>query len=205
MTRDSGPTCCSGVWSTVRILTAGTLEGPLGEVSRLTIDDVKAHHARHFAADNAFVAVGDFEGRRLRAGAGAFWKLGDAGSALSPLPKAVFDVRPRLRRVAHPAEQVQVVLGHLGIPAIIPPSRCLPSSTTSWAGPGFTDRLSRVVRDELGLAYAIGGGMTYFGRHPAGLFRISVGTGPDEVEQVVAAVLEQILRDAPGGFLGRGS
>ena len=28
------------------------------------------------------------------------------------------------------------------------------------SGPGFTDRLSRVIRDELGLAYSVGGGIT---------------------------------------------
>ena len=39
------------------------------------------------------------------------------------------------------------------------------------SGPGFTDRLSRVIRDELGLAYSVGGGMTDSADIEPGLFR----------------------------------
>ena len=176
--------------------------GTAREVSRLTIDDVKAHHARHFAADNAFSwpwATSRVVG--FAPGAGAFWKLGDAeigspaasesrlrrpaqvtpggssGRTGSGGPRASGDPRN------HPAFEALAVLDHI-----------------LGAGPGFTDRLSRVVRDELGLAYAIGGGMTDSADILPGLFRISVGTGPDEVEQVVAAVLEQIRAMHQGDF-----
>ena len=50
------------------------------------------------------------------------------------------------------------------------------------SGPGFTDRLSRVIRDELGLAYSVGGGMTDSADIEAGMFRIYAGTGPDEAD-----------------------
>jgi zinc protease len=177
--------------------------GTAREISRLTIDDVKAHHARHFAADNAFlVAVGDFDGRRLRSLVHEhFGAWGTLTSPLPPLTKVVFDVRPKSRRVVHPGEQVQVVLGHLGIPRKHPDFEALAVlDHILGSGPGFTDRLTRVVRDELGLAYAIGGGMTDSADILPGLFRISVGTGPNEVEQVVAAVLEQVRAMHQGDF-----
>ena len=109
--------------------------------------------------------------------------------------------RPKARRVAFPGEQVHVLMGHLGIPRKHPDFDALAvADHILGSGPGFTDRLSRVVRDELGLAYSIGGGMTDSADILPGLFRVSVGTGPDEVEQVVAAVLEQISAMHQGDF-----
>ena len=80
---------------------------------------------------------------------------------------------PRVKRVARPGEQVHVLIGHLGVTrrhadydALVILDHILGS------GPGFTDRLSRVLRDELGLAYAVGGGMTDLGpTWRLGLFR----------------------------------
>ena len=60
------------------------------------------------------------------------------------------------------------------------------------SGPGFTDRLSQVIRDELGLAYSVGGGMTDSADVEPGLFRIYLGTGPDEADRAIAAAMEQV-------------
>ena len=66
------------------------------------------------------------------------------------------------------------------------------------SGPGFTDRLSRVIRDEMGLAYSVGGGMTDSADIEPGMFRIYLGTGPDEADRAVAAVMEQVRLCTPG-------
>ena len=54
------------------------------------------------------------------------------------------------------------------------------------SGPGFSDRLGRIVRDELGLVYSIGGGMTDSADVVPGLFRVYAGTMPEEADRVVA-------------------
>ena len=54
------------------------------------------------------------------------------------------------------------------------------------SGPGFNERLSRIVRDEMGLAYSVGGGITDSADVAPGLFRVYVGTMPDEADRVFA-------------------
>ena len=92
-------------------------------------------------------------------------------------------------------------MGHLGIPRLDPDYDALVVvDHILGSGPGFTDRLSRVIRDEMGLAYSVGGGMTDSADVEPGLFRIYLGTGPDEVDRAVAAVAEQIRLLHRGSF-----
>jgi zinc protease len=60
--------------------------------------------------------------------------------------------------------------------------------------------LSRILRDELGLAYSVSGGMTDSADIEPGLFRIYLGTGPDEADRAIAAVLEQVQAMHQGAF-----
>jgi zinc protease len=177
--------------------------GSAREIAKLTVDDVKAHHARHFTADNAFlVAVGDFEPRRLRLLVQTHFRSWEPRGGPEPaLPVLTEALKPRVRRVSHPGEQVQVVFGHLGVARKHPDFEALAVLDHIFgSGPGFTDRLSRIVRDELGLAYSVGGGITDSADVVPGLFRVYAGTLPDEVDRVVEAVLEQIRAIHRGDF-----
>ncbi len=150
------------------------------------------HHARHFTPDNAFlVAVGDFDTRRFRALVKTTSAAGSArGERCRICPESRLHDRKcdvsRIRasrciwcsaisasRATHPDFDALAVLDHI-----------------FGSGPGFTDRLSRIVRDELGLAYSVGGGITDSADVAPGLFRVYAGTQPDEANRVVAAVLE---------------
>ena len=92
-------------------------------------------------------------------------------------------------------------MGHLGIPRNHPDFDALAvADHILGSGPGFTDRLSRVIRDELGLAYSVGGGMTDSADIEPGLFRVYLGTGPDEADRAVAAVTEQVHLLHSGAF-----
>lgn len=173
------------------------------EIARLSLDDVRGHHRRHFTADDAFlVAVGDFEPRRLQG------LIRDRFEGWEParrphksLPRLIRSARPRVRRVAHPGEQVHIVLGHLGITRSHPDFDALAVLDHIFgSGPGFTDRLSRILRDELGLAYSVGGGITESADVVPGLFRVYVGTMPDEADRVVAAIVEQVRAMHAGAF-----
>ena len=68
------------------------------------------------------------------------------------------------------------------------------------SGPGFSDRLGRILRDELGLVYAVGGGMTDSADVLPGLFRVYAGTTPDETERVIATITEQVRAMHAGAF-----
>lgn len=178
----------------------GTARG----LAQLTLEDVVEHHRRHFRPDRTLLAaVGDFDpGRLSRLVAKHFgdWEAGPAGPAVD-LPRPARGLRPRSRRVAADGEQVHILLGHLGVARNHPDFDALTVlDHVLGSGPGFTDRLSRVIRDELGLAYSVGGGMTDSADREPGLFRVSIGTGPAEAGRAMAAALEQIRQVHAGEF-----
>ena len=93
------------------------------------------------------------------------------------------------------------MLGHLGIARNHPDYDALVVLDHIFgSGPGFCDRLGRIVRDELGLVYAIGGGMTDSADVVPGLFRVYAGTMPEEAERVVGTITEQIRAMHAGAF-----
>jgi zinc protease len=173
------------------------------DISRLTGEDVIDHHARYFRPDRCFlVAVGDFDPKQFRALAkGRFGSWSGTSEPDPIIPRLAKAARPKIRRVAYPGEQVHVLMGHLGIPRLHPDFEALAvADHILGSGPGFTDRLSRVIRDELGLAYSVGGGMTDTADVESGMFRIYAGTGPDEADRAVAAVMEQVRLMHAGEF-----
>ena len=165
--------------------------------------DLIIHYMRHFAADNAFlVAVGDFDPRRLsRLIQAHLGSWAPRGEPLPPLPAVVEPERPRSRRVVHPGGQVHILMGHMGISRHDPDYEALVVlDHILGSGPGFADRLGRIVRDELGLVYTIGGGITDSADLLPGLFRVYAGTRPDEADRVIEAITEQILAIQAGEF-----
>ena len=148
------------------------------------------------------VAVGDFDPRRLvslvKAHFGA-WPA--SGRAPAPFPPVGKPGRPRIRRIHHPGEQTHIVLGHLGVARSHPDFDALVILDHIFgSGPGFCDRLGRIVRDELGLVYTIGGGMTDSADVVPGLFRVYAGTMPEQAERVIGTITEQIQAMHAGAF-----
>jgi len=173
------------------------------EIARLTRRDALAHHRRHFAPENTIlVAVGDFDPRRLVSQVKAC--LGDWAprqGPLPPFPTVPEPGRPRIRRIHHGGDQVHIMLGHRGIARNHPDYDALAVLDYIFgSGPGFCDRLGRIVRDELGLVYAIGGGMTDSADVVPGLFRVYAGTMPQEAGRVVLTITEQIRAMHKGAF-----
>jgi zinc protease len=177
--------------------------GSLRDVRRLTRNDVVDHHARHFAADRSFlVAVGDFEPRTLarliKTQLGSWPSMKTPSPPWPPISEAP---KPRVRRVEHPGEQVHIILGHLGIPRRHPDFEALVVLDHIFGtGPGFSDRLGRIVRDEMGLVYSIGGGITDSADLLPGLFRVYAGTMPEETKRVVAVITDQVWAMHDGAF-----
>ena len=170
------------------------------DLGRVALADIRRHHRRHVIPRGSFlIAVGDFHPAALRKQvARQFGSWSDRGVPGSQAPVPVAGRRAR-RRVVTPGEQVHILIGHLGVARRAPDyDALLILDHILGSGPGFTDRLSRTLRDELGLAYAVGGGMTDSADVLPGLLRIYVGTGPEEADRAVAAV-ESILTELRDG------
>jgi zinc protease len=177
--------------------------GRAGEVATLSRRDVVAHHRRHFTPENTFlVAVGDFDPRRLISLVKA--QFGDwprGRRPAPPLPQVPRPGRARVRRITHATEQVQIIVGHLGVPRTSPDYDALVVLDHMFgSGPGFSDRLSRILRDELGLVYAVGGGMTDSADVLSGVFRVYAATRAEHAERVMDTINAQMRAMHAGAF-----
>lgn len=177
--------------------------GGVRDLGRLTREDVVEHHRRHIVPEGTILAVaGDFDPRRLvrlvRGAFGEWTRRAPGRPPLTPVPRRG---RPRIRRIQHPGDQVHLLLGHLGVARNHPDYEALLVLDHIFgSGPGFSDRLGRIVRDEMGLVYAIGGGITDSADILPGMFRVYAGTMPEEADRVVATITEQVRAMRSGAF-----
>jgi zinc protease len=157
--------------------------GMLGSVARIEPRHLRAQHRKHWVASRGVIAfcgaaepeeVRRFFERRLRD-----WRRG------KPLEKRNVEFpKPRVavRAVRADRKQVQLYLGHLGIRRSNPDySALVVLDHVLGQGPGFTDRISRRLRDELGLAYSVSAGISGSAGLTPGTFMAYIGTSPEHV------------------------
>lgn len=157
--------------------------GTLESVARIEPKHLRAHHREHWVASRGVIAycggaepeeVRRFFERSLRG-----WRRG------KPLERREIEFpapRVAVRAVRADRKQVHLYLGHLGIrradpdyPALVVLDHVLGQ------GPGFTDRISRRLRDELGLAYSVSAGISGSAGLTPGTFMAYIGTSPEHV------------------------
>ncbi len=177
--------------------------GSYRDLVRTTRDDVLEHHRRHFVPEGTHLAIaGDFDARRLeRLVRSAFGAWPRRAARRPPLPPVPPLGRAKVRRIPHPGDQVHLLIGHLGIERNHPDHDALLILDHIFgSGPGVSDRLGRIVRDEMGLVYAIGGGITETADVIPGMFRVYAATNPEDADRVVATVTEQVRAMRAGAF-----
>jgi zinc protease len=90
---------------------------------------------------------------------------------------------------------VHVYLGHLGIPRKHPDYPALVvMDHVLGTGPGFTNRIARILRDELGLAYSVNANIHASSGVLPGMFTAYIGTSPDKVRTAVEGFRREIVR-----------
>ncbi len=174
--------------------------GTVSSVGGLTPEDLRAHHAAHWGPDRAVLGIcGDLDPqavRRLVARLTKGWSpVGpiERKRATLPSPGVRLDAFSRSR------DQVHVYLGHLGVrradpdwPTLVVMDHVLGS------GPGFTARITKRLRDELGLAYSVHADIHGSAGRLPGTFRAYIGTSPEHVGTAIQGFLEEMrrIRDA---------
>jgi len=174
--------------------------GTAPSLERMRRDDVLRHHKDWYTPDNTvLVVVGDFDPVALQAEVKR--RFGDwQGKKATPpaLPKlarrgGAVDVIPR------PREQTLIEIGHLGVRRDDPDhSALLVLDHLFGAGPGLTDRLNRVLREQTGLAYSVSADISGSAGHEPGAFQVSLAVSPANRRRAVDAVLTEIRRLAEG-------
>lgn len=170
--------------------------GGIQSVPRIERRDLVLFHRRHWAARRAVIAFcGDADPeavRRLLDRRLTRWRAGN----LLPPPSEAFP-EPARRTAAFRAErqQVHVFLGHLGIrrshpdyPALVVMDHVLGT------GPGFTNRISMRLRDELGLAYSVHAAIHASAGVLPGTFTAYIGTSPEHLATAVRGFLREMRR-----------
>jgi len=177
--------------------------GTLASVERLRAADLRAHHAEHWVARRATIAVcGDVDPAAVRRHWNRALAAWTPGEAIVPKPPALPPRAVRIDAFHREREQVHVYLGHLGIRRNDPDYAALTvMDHVLGTGPGFANRITRRLRDELGLAYTVSADIhSSAGLHP-GTFTAYIGTSPEHLSTAVEGFLVEMrrIRDEPVG------
>ena len=177
--------------------------GTFESVSTITPDDLRAHHRAAWVGNRCVIGVcGNVEPERVRERfeqALAGFAPGEPFVRETPL---LPPLAPRAAAFAADRKQVHVYLGHLGIRRQDPDYATLVvMDHVLGTGPGFTNRITRRLRDELGLAYHVSADIHSSAGVLPGTFTAYIGTSPEHVATSVQGFLEEIrrIRDEPVG------
>lgn len=170
--------------------------GSLESVEKISSRTLRAHHKRAWVGRRATIAVcGDVDGPQVKRLFDRLLRDWTPGKTLAPRKPAFprRGVRVKLHRADR--RQVHVFLGHLGVrradpdyPALVVLDHVLGT------GPGFTNRIARRLRDEMGLAYTVHASITSSAGLSPGTFTAYIGTSPENVDTAIAGFLDEMHR-----------
>jgi zinc protease len=165
-------------------------------IQRITRADLVRHHARSWVGKRTLIAFcGDVPPEKVKRLLDR--RLADlaTGKDLGPPDLEFPPSAPRSAVFAAPRQQVHVFLGHLGITRSHPDYAALTvMDHVLGTGPGFTNRVARRLRDELGLAYTVHASISSSAGVMPGLFTAYIGTSPENLRTAVQGFMREIRR-----------
>ena len=173
-------------------------------VESITVEDLKAFHAKYFHPDNMMLAItGDFDTETLIAQLEKVFEGWEKVTEIAfPDVPIVNEVRePSVNYIFKDLNQTVILLGHLGIKRTpdFPGYFALRVMNDILGEGGFTSRLMREVREKHGLAYAVGSMMqTSYYTNPGEWLAYSQ-TRADKTAEAIALIIDVVkgLRDVP--------
>lgn len=172
-------------------------DGTPESISAIDIAQLKAFHAKAYAAGNAVIAlVGDLSREEAQAIAAQVSSSLPKGPAL---PKVAEPVEPKagLTHIEFASNQTHLMLAQLGIDRNDPDYAALTVGNSVLGGGGFGSRLMTEVREKRGLTYGVSSGFTAM--QVPGPFLIGLQTRA-EMSQNTLKLVQDIVRD----FLANG-
>jgi predicted Zn-dependent peptidase len=172
---------------------AGTRES----VEAISREAMAAFHAAHYIPANLVISVaGDISHERALEAVTRHFGDWETRQAPAYTPSAPPPSVPRVAIERRKTEQTNFVLL---MPALRhdDPRYFTMVVLNAILGDGMSSRLFLVVREQLGLAYDVGSGATYY--HDTGAFVISAGVDPGQTGAALTAILGQLarMRDEP--------
>lgn len=174
-----------------------------GTVMTLTRADVEGFYRRYYVPENTMLAIaGDIDKNEVKSMVEATfgqWPR-SAEFATPQVPRPHRQTFPIERFVTASKEQVNVIIGHLGIERNNPDYYVLlVMDTILGSSPGFTSRIPRILRDEQGLAYSTFSNITSSAGLDPGRFIAYIGTAPENLDRAISGLRGEIARIVEGG------
>lgn len=160
----------------------------------LTREDLLNFHRQYLVADRARIAiVGDISRKEAEA---LVLKMLNAlpasGAEMSLLPPVVFSNPATVQRIAFPSSQAHILVGMPFIARNDPDFLPLIVGNFILGGGGFNSRLTKVIRDEKGLAYSVYS--TFQPLLQPGPFQVGLQTRKEEADNAVKLVGEVVTK-----------
>lgn len=173
-------------------------EGTPESVPQIDVEQLKAFHARAYAAGNAVIAlVGDLSREEAEAVAAQVSAALPEGQALPPTPTPQAPTAG-LHHIDFPSNQTHLMLAQLGIPRGHPDYAALYLGNQILGGGGFGTRLMEEIREKRGLTYGIYSGFSPM--RAEGPFMINLQTRAELADgtlQLVQQLVEDFLANGP--------
>lgn len=171
-------------------------QGGIESVERVTRRHLVAHHRAAWVGRRTVMAVcGDVDPREVQRLLDRRLARWNPGRALGPVADDFPRRGVRVDSFEAQREQVHLFLGHLGVrrthpdyPALVVMDHILGT------GPGFTNRISMRLRDELGLAYSVHAAIHPTAGVQPGAFTAYIGTSPEHVPTALEGFVREIRR-----------
>ncbi|GJM18076.1 MAG: peptidase M16 [Phycisphaeraceae bacterium] len=129
----------------------------LASVESITIDDMRAFHARTIQPGNMIIAVaGDFEPREMLGRLSSALEGWDRGSRMAKPAENTHEFEPGVYYIKKEQAQGQVLIGQRGLTRDDPDAVPVQVMNDILGGSGFTSRITNRVRTDEGLAYTAG-------------------------------------------------
>jgi zinc protease len=178
---------------------------PYGRPARGTVRSVtgfvpaqlRAFHRRNFAGAGGYVAAAgpDEPEATLDLLAGVFRGVRAERAPRPAMPSIGWPQKTIDEHVSMRREQVHVFVGHPGIRRVDPDYHALlVMDHVLGTGPGFTSRIARLLRDEMGLCYSVDASITRSAREEPGTFTAYIGTSPQHRQRAIDGFLAEMRR-----------
>ncbi|WP_252273562.1 M16 family metallopeptidase [Pseudomonas subflava] len=167
-------------------------EGTEQSIPGISTDQLRAFHAKAYAAGNAVIAlVGDLSRTEAEALAAEVSAALPKGPALPPVAQPE-EPDPGRSHIDFPSNQTHLMLAELGVDRRDPDHVALTLGNQILGGGGFGTRLMEEVREKRGLTYGVYSGFSPM--QARGPFMINLQTRADQSEGTLELV-QGILRD----------
>ncbi|MFW5431617.1 MAG: M16 family metallopeptidase [Methylophilaceae bacterium] len=172
--------------------------GEIESVSKVKVEDLRQFYETYYSAKSAVIAlIGDMtktQARDIAESLSAGLPQGGAVPKIAPV-KAL--TSPSIQRIAHPASQAHILLGHPGKKRGDPDYFALYVGNYILGGGGFVSRLTEEVREKRGLVYSV---YSYFiPMAENGPFQIGLQTKKEQANDAL-----KVVNDTVAKFVNKG-